>query len=106
MLMEVYYEHYAENRGGRYWEMEDRSLPYLVLFPTVGGMLEFIRRFDADGLRSAGTNHDHRGLLVNLGLKRYAVIGRACRHACVDDRTYSPEEFAAEVYEDWRASGR
>ena len=106
MLMEVYYEHYAENCGRRYWEIEDRSLPYLVLFPTAGEMREFIRRLDADGLRSVGTNGSHRGLLINLELKRYAVIERACRHACVDDRTYLPEEFVAEVYEDWKASGR
>lgn len=106
MMMEVYYEHYAENCRGRYWELEEKSIPYMVLFPTVEEMHCFMKDLQRDGLRCVGGNSDYRGLLVNLELKRFAVIKRACKHECVDDRNYTPAEFIAEVYEGWKAAAR
>ena len=104
MLMEVYYEHYAENCKEQYWEMEKKSLPYMVLFPSVEAMWQFMQTLEGDGLRCVSANRDYKGLLVNLELMRYGVIHRACKHACVDDRNFAPEEFRSEIYDGWRAS--
>lgn len=102
MLLEVYYEHYYENCNDKYWEMEEKSTPYMVLFPTVDEMLSFIDEIRQDGIRCVCKNTSYRALLVNLELKRCAVIMRACKHSCVDDRNFTPEEFRTEIYEPWK----
>lgn len=104
MFMEVYYEHYYENCNDSYWEMEEKSIPYMVLFPTVEDMQSFIGELKQDGIRCVSGNTCYRALLVNLELKRCAVIRRACKHHCVGDRNYTPEEFRKEVYEPWKNS--
>lgn len=103
MLMEVYYKHYMENCKDRYWELEKKSIPYMVLFPTVEKMRCLMEALSKDGLRCVGANYDYRGLLVNLELMRFAVIQKACKHSCVDGRTFMPEEFVSEVYGPWRS---
>lgn len=102
MLMEVYYEHYYENCNDRYWEMEEKSVPYMVLFPSVDEMHSFINELRQDGFRCVSANHSYRALLVNLELKRCGVIRRACKHSCVGDRNYTPEEYIEEVYTPWK----
>ena len=97
MLMEVYYEHYAENCCDRYWEKEEKSIPYMVLFPSNEEMQEFILKLKNQGYRCVSNNSDHRALLVNTNLQRCAVITKACKHSCIDGRDYTPEEFEQEI---------
>lgn len=102
MIMELYYEHYAQNCKDRYWEMEEKSLPYMIGFPSVPEMFEFIEELKKDGLVSVGTNRSYRHLLVNLELKRYGVIYRACGHSRIGNRDYTVEEFKEEIYLPWK----
>lgn len=102
MLMEVYYRHYRENCREKYWEMEEKSMPYMILFPSVTEMHDFMEVLQKDGLHCVASNHSCCGLLVNLDLKRYGVIHRACQFSCVEKRSYTPEEFRKEVYEPWK----
>ena len=97
MLMEVYYEHYADNCRDRYWEMEEKSIPYMVLFPSNEEMQSFILGLKKQGYRCVSNNSDYRALLVNTSLRRCAVITKACKHSCIDDRNYTPKEFEREV---------
>ena len=97
MLMEVYYEHYADNCRDRYWEMEEKSIPYMVLFPSNEEMQSFILELKQQGYRCVSNNTDYRALLVNTTLRRCAVITKACKHSCISDRNYTPEEFEREV---------
>ena len=97
MLMEVYYEHYAENCRGWYWEAEEKSIPYMVLFPSNDEMQQFISKLKTQGYSCVSNNSSYRALLVNTALKRCAVITKACKHSCVGDRNYTPEEFEQEV---------
>ncbi len=97
MLMEVYYEHYADNCRDKYWEMEEKSIPYLVLFPSNEEMQSFIIELKKQGYRCVSNNTDYKALLVNTTLQRCAVITKACKHSCIDDRNYTPEEFEREV---------
>lgn len=92
MFMEVYYEHYAENSRGHYWE-EEKSIPYMVLFPSNEAMQRFIEKLTAQGYCCVSNNTGYRALLVNTTLKRCGVITRACKHSCVNDRNYTQEEF-------------
>ena len=102
MLMEVYYRYYRENSQEKYWEMEEKSMPYMLLFPSVSEMHDFMKVLQKDGLQCVASNRSYCGLLVNLDLKRYGVIHRACKFACVGNRNYKPEEFKREVYEPWK----
>lgn len=102
MLMEVYYRHYRENCQEKYWEMEEKSMPYMILFPSVSKMNDFMQELQRDGLQCVASNDSYRGLLVNLDLKRYGVIHRACKFGCLGNRDYTPEEFRKEVYEPWK----
>ena len=104
MLMEIYYEHYAENCRDRYWELEKLSVPYMVLFPTVYEMHCFMDVLRRDGLRCVESNYEYRTLLVNLELKRFAVIRQPCKYKCVNDHNYTPEEFISEVYKTGRTA--
>ena len=97
MLMEVYYEHYSENCRGRYWEAEEKSIPYMVLFPSNDEMQQFISKLRTLGFSCVSNNSSYRALLVNVALKRCAVITKACKHSCVGDRNYTPEEFEREI---------
>lgn len=103
MFMDVYYEHYTKNCNGRYWE-EQRSTPYLISFPTVKNMQSFMDELRKDGLKCVSSNSSYHTLLVNLDLKRFAVIPKACKHFCKDDRTYNSEDFITEVYSCWKIS--
>lgn len=95
-LLEVYYEHYAENCNGAYWE-EDKQIPYMVLIKD----RELIERFKEElielGFRCVSWNDSYPSVLVNIKLKRFGMITRACYHECVDKRNYSYDEFYNEV---------
>lgn len=102
MLMEVYYRKYGESCTEKNEEMEEKSIPYMVLFPSAKEMHDFMEMLKKDGLQCVASNDTYKGLLVNLDLKRYGVIHRACKFTCVENRDYTPEEFKKEVYEPWK----
>ena len=102
MLLEVYYRNYGESCAEKSGEMEGKSIPYMVLFPSAKEMHDFMEMLKTDGLQCVASNHSYCGLLVNLDLKRYGVIHRACKFTCVENRDYTPEEFKKEVYEPWK----
>lgn len=102
MLLEVYYRNYGESCTEKSGEMEEKSIPYMVLFPSAKEMHDFMEMLKKDGLQCVASNDTYKGLLVNLDLKRYGVIHRACKFACVGNRDYKPEEFKREVYEPWK----
>ena len=87
----------------RYWEKESKSIPYMILFPSADEMHRFMEVLRGDGLRCVASNSDYKGLLVNLELRRYGVIHFACKHSCVGDRNYTPNEFISEVYKHWKS---
>ena len=97
MFMEVYYDHYAENWCDRYWEKEDESIPYLVLFSSNEEMQEFILKLEKQGYRCVSNNSVYLALLVNTDLRRCAVVTKACKQSCIDNRNYTLEEFEREV---------
>ena len=94
--MEAYYEHYAENCRGHYWE-EEKTIPYMVLFPSNEAMQRFIEKLKTRGYSCVSNNTGYRALLVNTTLKRCGVITKACKHSCVNDRNYTEEDFEKEV---------
>ncbi len=98
MLMEVYYEHYRENCKGAYWE-ERKSLPYMVLECDKAKREEFKEILKRKGFRCVAWNDSYPGVLVNVELKRFGMINRACKHSCVDDRNYSIDEFMVKILE-------
>ena len=101
MFMEVYYEHYREKSGERYWE-DKKFLPYLILERSperrerIGAMLK------QAGFCCVGWNDSYPALLVTAELKRFAVIVKPCRFSCMGDRNYSTREFLEEVYFPWK----
>lgn len=97
MLMEVYYEHYMENCMGRYWE-EEKYIHYMVNIHDKNKREKFRRFFESESFTCVDWNPDYTGVLVNIKLRRFALIYMACRHSCVDERPYTPEEFMDEVY--------
>lgn len=103
MLMEVYYEHYRENCKARYWELETKSIPYMVLIRDVRERNEFKDFLKSRGFLCVAWNNDYPGVLVNMELRRFGLIERACKHSCVDDRNYTLEEFMDEVFSPWEA---
>ncbi|MCD8106791.1 MAG: hypothetical protein LUE20_02360 [Oscillospiraceae bacterium] len=96
MLMEVYYEHYRQNCKGAYWE-ERKSLPYMVLERDKAKQEEFKEILKRKGFQCVAWNDSYSGILVNVELKRFGMINRACKHSCVDDRNYSIDEFTVEI---------
>ena len=76
-LMDVYYEHYWKERE------------------------EFRRFLEQKGFRCVDWNQDYPGVLVNLHMRRFALIYRACKHLCVGDRNYTREEFLEKVFRPW-----
>lgn len=101
MLMEVYYEHYAENCRGRYWEMEPKQTPYMVLIKDAAKRNGFKAYLTEKGFRCVGWNQDYPGVLVNMKLRRFALITKACKHSCVDDRNFTLDEFISKVFNPW-----
>ena len=77
-------------------------MPYMILFLSVSEMHDFMKVLQRDGLQCVASNHSYRVLLVNLDLKRYGVIHRACKFGCLGNRDYTPDEFRKEVYEPWK----
>lgn len=104
MLMEVYYEHYRENCQDKYWELDTRILPYMVLIRDAVQRNEFKDFLLLRGFSCVSWNTDYPGILVNMELHRFGMITRACKHSCVNDRNYTPEEFMDEVFSPWEAA--
>ena len=98
MLMEVYYENYAANAQGLYWE-EQKSLPYMVLVREKPKREHLKQILKSKGFRCVAWNDDYPGILVNTNLKRFGMIHAACKHACINDRNYSFDEFIDEILE-------
>lgn len=102
MFSEIYYEHYAENCRKNYWDLEEKSIPYLVSFSNFNERNQFMVFLNEQGFQCVNNSDSYKAILVNLQLKRYAVITKACKQLCVGYRTYSPDEFMKEVYELWQ----
>lgn len=102
MLMEVYYEHYAD--GDMYRRMDKKSIPYMLLIKDRDKREGFKQYLKELGLRCVAWNSDYPGVLVNIELMRFALIHRACQHSCVGDRNFTMEEFMKEVLEPWMNS--
>ncbi|MCD8150310.1 MAG: HNH endonuclease [Clostridiales bacterium] len=96
MLMEVYYEHYLENCNGAYWK-ERKVLPYMVLVRDKTKRDELRTVLEKDGFRCVAWNEDYPGILVNVELKCFGMIEKACKHSCINDRNYSYDEFVEEI---------
>ena len=103
MLLEVYYRNYGESCTEKSGEMEEKSIPYMVLFPLAKEMHDFMKVLQKDGLQCVASNDTYKGLLVNLDLKPYGVIHRACKFACVGNRNYKPKKAARAKKEDKEA---
>ena len=101
MLMEVYYEHYSENCRDRYWEIEDKSIPYMVIIRDKEDREAFKSSLQELGLQCVAWNGDYPGVLVNMKLMRFGMIEKACKHSCVDDRNFSRFEFTQEILKPW-----
>lgn len=92
MLLEVYYENY-KNCKGAYWE-EEKILPYAVREPDFYKREKFYRFLKHCGFRCVTWNYDYPVVLVNMRLRRFGLVYRACMHASLDDcKLYSLEEF-------------
>ena len=55
------------------------------------------------GFSCVAWNSDYPGVLVNMELRRFALIEKACKHSCVEDRNFALEEFMDEVFSPWEA---
>lgn len=104
MLMEVYYEHYAENCHLKYWELEPKLIPYMVLIKDIGERNSFKDFLKEKGFTCVGWNNAYPGVLVNMELRRFAQIEKACKHSCMGDRDFTLGEFMSEVFSPWEAS--
>lgn len=102
MFMEVYYEHYAKNCNGHYWGAEEKQIPYMVLIKDRDKREAFHDFLKNEGFSCVSWNRDYPGVLVNMRLRRFALITKACKHSCVNDRNYTEEEFLSEVYAHWK----
>lgn len=97
MFLEVYYEHYAENCKNRDWELEQMSIPYMVVIKEKSAR-EVFRQFLLDaGFRCVHWNGVYSGILVNVELKRFSEIQKACSYKCIGNRNYTMEEFMEEI---------
>ena len=96
MLMEVYYEHYAEKCNDAYWE-EEKILPYMVLERDKEKREEFKTYLLSIGYRCCTWNDYYPGVLVNTRFKRFALIHRACNFSHVENKNYSIEEFKEKI---------
>lgn len=101
MLMDVYYEHYSESCGNENVSRGSKIIPYMVLICDYKTREEFRTFLKSKGFRCVDWNHDYPGVLVNMELRRFGLIYRACRHSCVDDRNYTLDEFMQEVFVPW-----
>ena len=101
MLMEVYYEPYAENCRGKYWEIEPKQTSYMVLIRDAEKRNAFKDFLTEKGFRCVVWNQDYPGVLVNIKIKRFTLIEKAYKHSCVDDINYTLEEFMSEVFYPW-----
>ena len=75
----------------------------MVHFTSETEMTAFMLRLQRAQFENVGsTSSYYRHVLVNLVFKRFAIIEKACKYSCVDDRVYEEEEFLNEVYGPWQ----
>ncbi len=98
--MEVYYEHYYREQ---YWEQK-KYTPYMVLIKDKELREMFREYLESKGFQKVSWNDSYLGVLVNVELRRFGLINRACKHSCVNDHNYSIGEFFLEVYKKARLS--
>lgn len=106
MLMELYYEHYRENCRGKYWEEDVKCIPYMLLIKDVGQRNRFKDFLKENGFSCVDWNGEYPGVLVNMELRRFGMISKACAHTCVDNRNYTVDEFMNEVFLPYNDGGR
>ena len=97
MLMEVYYENYAERCNDAYWE-EPISIPYGVYDRNPKHRKAFYRFLKSEEFKCVDWNDTYPLILVNMEFKRFGLIYRPVAHKCVDSRRYTIQEFLDEVY--------
>lgn len=103
MWQEVYYEHYFENCTDRYWEKEEKILPYSVKCKTVEEKKALETLLKNDGFKCVGGS-DCIALLINLKLKRYCSYPKPASMSCIHSRSFSVENFLYGVYHPWYAN--
>ena len=100
MYLELYYEHYADDVFNERWGNEEKSLPYLLGFPSVDARSEFKRFLIQEGFVDVGEGDGTYtlGLLVNIEFHKFANMAKPVNQNCVDGRSYSPEEFIKKAF--------
>lgn len=102
MLMDVYYEFYSESCGNDAVSRGPKTTPYMVLIRDHKTRESFRTFLKGKGFRCVDWNPDYPGVLVNMELRRFGLIYRACKHSCVDDRNYTLDEFMQEIFMPWQ----
>lgn len=82
MLMDVY---------------KNNSVPYMVIIQDKTKRNDFKQQLINLGYNCEDWNESYPGVLVNVDLKNFALISKACKHKCVDNRNYTKEEFKQEI---------
>lgn len=98
-LMDVYYKDYSLHCHDKEWlGNKERVLPYMVLERDRVKREGFRAFLEAEGFKLLTWNPDFAGVLVNMEFRNFGLIYLPCKHACVNDRNYSIQEFMDEVY--------
>lgn len=93
MFTRLYYKRESDKR---------RVLPYLIVFPSMEAMYDFMTFLKEEGLEQVAYPTDYRGLFVNMEFKTFGPIQKAVKPVCVGDRYYTPEEFMEEVFKPYK----
>ena len=97
--MDAYYKDYNLHCHDKDWPGNaERVLPYMVLERNRGKREEFRAFLETEGFKLLTWNPDFSGVLVNMEFRNFGLIYLPCKHACVNDRNYSIQEFLDEVY--------
>ena len=98
-LMDAYYKDYNLHCHDREWfDNAKRVLPYMVLEKDRKKREKFRAFLEAEGFKLLTWNPDFAGVLVNMEFRNFGLIYLPCKHACVNDRNYTIQEFMDEVY--------
>ena len=98
-LMDAYYKDYNLHCHDREWfDNAERVLPYMVHEKDRKKREEFRAFLEAEGFKLLTWNPDFAGVLVNMEFRNFGLIYLPCKHACVNDRNYTIQEFMDEVY--------
>lgn len=107
MFLELYYEHYAENCNGKYWE-EAESLPHGFFIREETLRREMDAALDREGFQCVCGENGYPLVLVNFTLKRYGRIPKAAGTATINDVDYTYDQFISllEKFRNAAAAGR